>query len=78
MPAIKHLSYTPIWEHTLTEILNLDPKSEMGIIMRAWVKHNTVEDFNSLCTYKTKDFTPWSCGNLHFQSFWPIVGAMLI
>ena len=50
MPAIIHLS--DIWEHTLTEILNHDPKSEVGIIVRAWVKHT------SLLTYDLNDFTP--------------------
>ena len=38
MPAIIHLS--DVWKHTLTEILNHDPKSELGIIIRAWVKHH--------------------------------------
>ena len=56
MPAIIHLS--DIWENTLTEILNHDPKSEVGIIRRAWVKHNKVEDFNSLLTFNVDDFTP--------------------
>ena len=38
MPAISHLN--PTWGHTLTDILNHDPKTRMGIIMRAWVKDN--------------------------------------
>ena len=45
MPAILHLSLT--WEQTLTEILNHDPKSQMGINMRAWVKDNDMEDFQT-------------------------------
>ena len=56
MPAIIHLS--DIWECTLIEILNHDPKSQMGIIMRAWVKLNNMEDFISLLTYEPNDFTP--------------------
>ena len=56
MPAIIHLS--DIWEHTLAEILNHDTKSEVGIIMRAWLKHNKLEDFNSLLTCGLNDFTP--------------------
>ena len=56
MPANIHLS--DIWEHTLTEILNHDPKSQMGIIMRAWVKHNNMEYFNSLLSYNADKFTP--------------------
>ena len=42
MPAGIHLS--DIWEYAQTEILNHDPKSKVGIIMRAWVKHNKLED----------------------------------
>ena len=26
--------------------------------MRAWVKHNKLEDFNSLLTYDLNDYTP--------------------
>ena len=56
MPSIINLS--PIWEHTLTEILNHGNKMEMGIIMRSWVKHNNVEDMSDLLTYDLKDFIP--------------------
>ena len=56
MPSIIHLS--DIWEHTLNEILNHDNKSEVGIIMRSWVKHNKLEDLNSLLIYDLNDFTP--------------------
>ena len=54
MPAISHL----IWEHTLTDILNHDPKTQMGIIMRAWVKDNNRTDFTSMLTYTADKFTP--------------------
>ena len=56
MPTIIHLS--DIWEHTLTEILNHHPKTEVGIIMRAWVKHNKLEDFNSLLNSNVDGFPP--------------------
>ena len=55
MLAIIHLS--DIWEHTLNEILNHDNKSEVGIIMRAWVKHNKSEDITSLLIHDLNDFT---------------------
>ena len=55
MPSIIHLSG---WEHTLTEILNHDNKTEVGIIMRAWVKHNKLEDMTDLLIYDINDFTP--------------------
>ena len=56
MPAIIHLNN--IWGHTLAEILNHDPKSQMGIIVSTWVKHNNMEDPNSLLTYTADKFTP--------------------
>ena len=56
MPSIINLS--PIWEHTLTEILNHGNKTEMGIIMRSWVKHSNLEDMSDLLIYDLNDFTP--------------------
>ena len=56
MPTISHLN--PTWEHTLTDILNHDPKTQMGIIMRAWVKDNDMTDFTSMLTYTADKFTP--------------------
>ena len=56
MPSIINLS--PIWEHTLTDILNHGNKTEMGIIMRSWVKHNNLEDMSDLLIYDLNDFTP--------------------
>ena len=41
-----------------TEILNHDNKTEVGIIMRAWVKHNKLEDMSDLLIYDLNDFTP--------------------
>ena len=47
-------------EHSLTEILNHDNKTEVGIIMRAWVKHNKLEDMSDFLIYDLLlyDFTP--------------------
>ena len=56
MPSIINLS--PIWEHTLTEILNHGNKTEMGIIMRSLVKHNNLEDMNDMLLHDLNDFTP--------------------
>ena len=42
-----HLS--DLWEHTITKSLKHDAKSELlGIMIRQWVIHNKLEDFNSL------------------------------
>ena len=51
-----HLS--TVWEHTFTEILNHDNKTEVGIIMRACVKHNKLEGMTDLLIYYLNDFTP--------------------
>ena len=56
MPTIINLS--PIWEHTLTEILNHGNKTEVGIIMRFWVKDNNLQDMNDLLIHDLNDFTP--------------------
>ena len=62
MPSIIHLS--TIWEHTHTEILNHDNKTEVGIFMRAWVKHYMLEDKSDLLIYDLNDFT--STGTLAY------------
>ena len=56
MPSIIHLN--TIWENTLTEMLNHDNKTEVGIIMRSWVKHNKLEDVSDILIYDLNDFTP--------------------
>ena len=60
MPEIIHQSDS--WEHAITKILNHDPKSEMGIKIRAWVTYSKFEDVNSLLNFNVDDFTP--SGNL--------------
>ena len=56
MPSIINLS--PIWEHTLTEILNHGNETELGAIMRSWVKDNNLEDMNDLLIHDLNDCTP--------------------
>ena len=58
MPSIFHLD--AIWEHTLTEILNHDNKSDVGIMIRTWVKHHKLENFSSLFNHSPDKFTPSS------------------
>ena len=43
---------------SLTETLNHDPKTQMGIIIGAWVKDNDMIDFTSMLTYTADKFTP--------------------
>ena len=56
MPSIINLS--PVWEHTLTEILNHGNKTEVGIIMRSWVKDKNLQDMNNLLIHDLNVFTP--------------------
>ena len=56
MSAVSHLNLT--WEHTLTEKLNHDPKTQMGTIVREWVKDNNMTHFISMLTYTADKFTP--------------------
>ena len=58
MPSIFHLD--AIWEHPLTEILNHDNKSDVGIMIRTWVKHHKLENFSSLFNDSPDKFTPSS------------------
>ena len=58
MPSIFHLD--AIWEYTLTEILNHDNKSDVGIIIRTWLKHHKLDDFSSLFNLSPDKFTPSS------------------
>ena len=58
MPPIFHLD--AIWEHTLTEILNHDNKSDVGIMIRTWVKHHKLENFSSLFNHTPDKFSPLS------------------
>ena len=58
MPSIFHLD--AIWEHTLTDILNHEYKSDVWIIIRTWVKHHKLDDFSSLFNHSTDKFTPSS------------------
>ena len=54
MSSIINLSH--ICEHTLTEILNHGKKTEVGIIMRSWVKDNNLEDMNDLQESKRQPY----------------------
>ena len=56
MPLIINLS--PVWEHTLADILNHGNNTEVGIIMRSWVKDNDLQDMNNLLIHDLNDFTP--------------------
>ena len=55
-----------LWEHTITEIFKHDAKSELGIMIRQWVIHNKLEDFNSWLNYTDEDLIPRGHGSLRF------------
>ena len=39
------------------EILNHDDKSDVGIMIRTWVKHHKLDDFSSLFNHSPDKFT---------------------
>ena len=49
-----------IWEHTITEILNHDNKSDVGSMIRTWVKPHKLENVSSLFNHSPDKFTPSS------------------
>ena len=51
-----------LWEHTIVKIFKHDHESELGIMIKEWVKFNKLENFYSLLNYSIDDFTP--SGNL--------------
>ena len=56
MPCV--FSLNGLWEHTLTNSFTHGSKTEVGIILRSWVKHNKLEDFTSMLEFNIKDFQP--------------------
>ena len=55
MPSVFNLN--GLWEQNLTNIFNHGSKTEVGIILRSWVKHK-LEDFTSLLEFNIEDFQP--------------------
>ena len=51
-------------ENTITKIFKHGPESELDIMIRQWVIHNKLEDFNSLLNYTDEDFIPHGHGKL--------------
>ena len=63
---LENIKLSYLWEHTITEIFNHDPESELGIKIRQWVIYNKLENFNSILNYPIDDFTP--SGNLGYMN----------
>ena len=51
-----------LWEHTIVNIFEHDPKSELGLMLKQWVLFIKLESFASILNYTIDDFTP--SGNL--------------
>ena len=51
-----------LWQHTIAKSFKDDPKSELGLMLKEWVKFNKLENSNSILNYTIDDFTP--SGNL--------------
>ena len=55
-----------LWEYTIAEILKHDLKSELGLVIREWVKFNKLGNFNTLLYCTIDDFSP-SCNLCHIN-----------
>ena len=55
-----------LWEHTIAKVFKHDSKSELGLMLKEWIKFNKLEDFNSILNYTIDDFTP--SGNLSYMN----------
>ena len=62
MSKINHLC--DLWEHTKVNVFKHDSKSELGLMLKEWIKFNKMENFNSLLNYTIDEFT--SAGNLSY------------
>ena len=47
-----------LWQHTIAKSFKDDPKSELGLMLKEWVKFNKLENSNSILNYTIDDFTP--------------------
>ena len=54
-----------IWEHTLSNILKKEPKTETGKIIRLWIKFYQFDDFISFLQSYFDDFKPLG----HFTTY---------
>ena len=52
----QNLKVSPLWEHTLTNLLGLEPTSEPGTALRLWVHYQSVPDLLDLSTWEQEDF----------------------
>ena len=54
----KHKHLCDLWQHKIARILKHDLKSQVGLMIKEWIKFNKLENFNSLLNYTIDDFTP--------------------
>ena len=52
----QNLKASQLWEHTLTNLLGLEPTSEPGTALRLWVHHQSVQDLLDLFTWEQEEF----------------------
>ena len=64
MTATNHL-YDQ-WDHTIAKVFKHDSKSQLGLMLKQWIKFIMLENFNSVLNYTIDDFTP--SGNLSYMN----------
>ena len=56
MTETNHLCH--LWEHTIAKVFKHHSESELGLMLKEWIKCNKLENFNSILNYTIDDFTP--------------------
>ena len=51
----QNLTVSQLWEHTLTNLLGLEPTSEPGTALRLWVHHQSVQDLLDLFNWDQEE-----------------------
>ena len=51
----QNLRVPPLWEHSLTTLLGLDPTSDPGIALRLWVHYQGVQNILDLLSWDKKE-----------------------
>ena len=55
-----------LWELTIVKVFKHDSSSQLGLMLKEWIKFIKLENFNSLLNFTIDDFTP--SGNLSYMN----------
>ena len=55
-----------LWQQTIVKVFKHDSKSQLGLMLKEWIKCIKLDNFNSILNYTIDDFTP--SGSLSYMS----------